>query len=116
MFCGRCGTANRNDAMFCKSCANPMANLPMASQNVLLMPQIKSPGLAAGLSFFICGLGQIYNGQIFKGLLMMAAYLVSAILIIVVVGLLTTPLLWIWGMVDAYKTADRLNNQTFELR
>jgi TM2 domain-containing membrane protein YozV len=28
---------------------------------------LKNPGLAAVLSFFISGLGQIYNGQIAKG-------------------------------------------------
>jgi TM2 domain-containing membrane protein YozV len=35
-----------------------------------------SPGVAAALSCFICGLGQIYNRQIGKGIAMMVAYLV----------------------------------------
>jgi TM2 domain-containing membrane protein YozV len=71
----------------------------------------RNPGVAAVLSFFWCGLGQIYNGQIVKGILMLAAYTVSAALIWVFIGLITTPILWIWGMVDAYNTATRLNRE-----
>jgi TM2 domain-containing membrane protein YozV len=70
---------------------------------------MKNPGVAAVLSFFYCGLGQIYNGQILKGVLMFAAYSVSIILMYVLIGFITTPILWIWGMYDAYKTAERIN-------
>jgi TM2 domain-containing membrane protein YozV len=75
---------------------------------------MRNPGVAAVLSFFWCGLGQIYNGQIGKGILMLVAYLISVSLIWLIVGLITTPILWIWGMVDAYNTAERLNRQTAE--
>jgi len=34
----------------------------------------KNPGLAAVLSFFWCGLGQIYNGEILKGVALMVLY------------------------------------------
>jgi TM2 domain-containing membrane protein YozV len=70
---------------------------------------MKSPGLAAVLSFFFCGLGQIYNGQILKGLFMLVAYAVSWWMVWLVVGIITTPILWIWGIVDAYRTAQRIN-------
>ena len=76
------------------------------------MKPAKSPGVAAVLSFFWCGLGQIYNGQIGKGIFMMICYLISCLLIFVLIGLLTTPILWIWGMVNAYSTADRQNATT----
>jgi TM2 domain-containing membrane protein YozV/RNA polymerase subunit RPABC4/transcription elongation factor Spt4 len=69
----------------------------------------KSPGVAAVLSFFWCGLGQIYNGEIGKGVLMLGAYVISWLLMFVLIGLVTTPILWIWGMVDAYRTAERFN-------
>ena len=72
---------------------------------------MRNPGIAAVLSFFWCGLGQIYNGQIGKGIAMLVAYFISAALIWVVIGLITTPILWIWGMVDAYNTAIRLNRE-----
>jgi TM2 domain-containing membrane protein YozV len=70
---------------------------------------MKSPGLAAVLSFFICGLGQIYNGQILKGLIFIVAYAVSWMMMWVMIGFITTPILWIWGIVDAYRTAQRIN-------
>jgi TM2 domain-containing membrane protein YozV len=71
--------------------------------------EAKSPGIAAVLSFFICGLGQIYNGQISKGLIMMFTYLVSWMLMLVIIGFFTTPILWIWGIIDAYRSAERIN-------
>jgi len=70
---------------------------------------MKNPGVAAVLSFFYCGLGQIYNGQIFKGVLMLVAYSISILLMYVVIGFITTPILWIWGMYDAYRKAERMN-------
>lgn len=70
---------------------------------------MKNPGIAAVLSFFWTGVGQIYNGQIGKGLIMMAVQVVNALLMWVLIGFITYPLFWIWGMYDAYKTAERLN-------
>ena len=61
------------------------------------------------LSFFWAGLGQIYNGEISKGILLIVAYAISCALIAVVIGFITTPILWIYGMVDAYRTAERFN-------
>ena len=58
----------------------------------------KNPGLAAILSFFYMGLGQIYNGQIAKGILFILLYSVSIALIMILVGLITTPILFIYGM------------------
>ena len=70
---------------------------------------MKNPGVAAVLSFFICGLGQIYNGQIFKGLIMIVCYAISWWLMFVLIGFITTPVLWIYGMYDAYKKAEKMN-------
>ena len=70
---------------------------------------MKNPGVAAVLSFFYCGLGQIYNGKILKGILLFCTYSVSWLLMYVGVGFITTPVLWIWGMYDAYKTAEKIN-------
>jgi len=70
----------------------------------------KNPGLAAVLSFFYMGLGQIYNGQIGKGVAFIVAYTISWILIFIIIGLITTPILWIYGMYDAYKSAEKINS------
>jgi TM2 domain-containing membrane protein YozV len=69
----------------------------------------KNPGLAAVLSFFWTGLGQIYNGQIAKGIGFIIIYGISWILMFLLIGFITTPILWIYGMWDAYKSAERIN-------
>ena len=100
-----------------------------------------SPGVAAVLSFLFNGLGQIYNGQIAKGLLIMA--LSSLLMIGMVVGsvfcgyyfltgfkqewalrwalwgllpsLLGTTLVGVYNIFDAYQTALRMkeDEETF---
>src|SRR3989338_8963908 len=51
--------------------------------------QIKNPGLAAVLSFFFAGLGQIYNGQMAKGLILMAIDIINFLLLFVLIGFVT---------------------------
>ena len=72
---------------------------------------MKNPGLAAVLSFFVPGLGQIYNGQIGKGIAFIIGAVISGFLTMLIIGFITYPVLWIWAMVDAYKTAERLNGE-----
>lgn len=70
---------------------------------------MKNPGLAAVLSFFFAGLGQIYNGQIGKGIGMMVLQAINVLLMWIIVGFITYPIVWIWGIYDAYKSAERYN-------
>ena len=69
----------------------------------------KNPSIATVLSFFYMGLGQIYNGQIGKGIVFIILYGISVALMFVVIGFVTTPILWIWGMVDANNSAKKIN-------
>ena len=69
----------------------------------------KNPSIATILSFFFMGLGQIYNGQIGKGIVFIILYGISVALMFVVIGFVTTPILWIWGMVDANNSAKKIN-------
>jgi len=71
----------------------------------------KNPTTAIILSFFIAGLGQLYNGEIAKGIILMILYFISWALMFAVIGFITTPILWIWGMVDANKSAKKVNEQ-----
>jgi len=71
----------------------------------------KNPAVATILSFFFMGLGQIYNGQIGKGILFLVAYIISLLLMFILIGLITTPILWIWGMIDANNSAKRINEE-----
>jgi hypothetical protein len=88
---------------------------------------LNSPGLAAVLSFFYCGLGQIYNGDFAKGLLFLLLYSTcyaasvasvwiplipaypkfSAFFVLVPLGLM----IWLYGMLDAFVGADKYNHR-----
>jgi TM2 domain-containing membrane protein YozV len=71
----------------------------------------KSPGIALLLSFFICGAGQMYNGQVGKGIAMLIAYWFTAVMMfsLLIVGGFVLGLilfvLWLWSIIDAYSTA-----------
>jgi hypothetical protein len=91
----------------------------------------KAPLFAAALSLILPGTGQVYNGQVAKGLVMAAIYLGSIAIIfggmvIVALGairdsnttpacccclpLLVVPLaILVYAIYDAYNTADKIN-------
>jgi len=71
----------------------------------------KNPATATILSFFVMGLGQIYNGQIGKGIVFIILYAISWLLMFVIIGFITTPILWIWGMIDANRSAKKINEK-----
>jgi len=69
----------------------------------------KDPGVAVLCSFFLPGAGQLYNGQVGKGLAFMVATVVNFFLLFIGIGFLTGLATWIWGMIDAHGTAERIN-------
>jgi TM2 domain-containing membrane protein YozV/rubredoxin len=69
----------------------------------------KSPALAAILSALWAGLGQIYNGEVGKGILIMVVQVVNLLRMGVIIGFITGPIVFIWAIYDAYKTAERIN-------
>jgi len=70
----------------------------------------KDAGVATLLSFFLPGAGQLYNGQVGKGLaFLLVTLFVNLPLMFVGVGFLTGLITWIWGMIDAHSSADRIN-------
>jgi TM2 domain-containing membrane protein YozV len=70
------------------------------------MPQKqKNPLLAAIGSFFIPGLGQVYNGEgMLKGMLYVLGMIIGSI-VLVLPGLAV----WIYGIYNAYKVAGKIN-------
>lgn len=70
---------------------------------------LRNPGIAAVLSFFWTGVGQIYNGEIVKGIMLILIQMVNVALMFILIGFITYPIVWIWGMYDAYKVAERMN-------
>lgn len=79
--------------------------IPNLAQAALLLngpAAPKSPGIALLLSLLIPGVGQMYNGQVAKGILMLIGCILAWL---VFLGWI----IWIWAMVDAYSTAKEMN-------
>lgn len=81
---------------------------PYYGQNALVPvhqgPEAKSPSTAAVLSMFFPGAGQVYNGQVGKGIMLFFATMFT--LVAFPLGLLP----WAWSIVDAYHSARRHNS------
>lgn len=76
---------------------------------------MRNPGIAAVLSFFWPGVGQIYNGQMTKGLILVAinaiCWLLNITLILSIIGIPVQAVLTVYAIYDAYKTAQKLNEK-----
>ena len=70
----------------------------------------KNPGVAAVLSFFVPGLGQIYNGEFGKGFGFIAGIIISGILCAIYIGFILLLILWVWAIIDAHRVAETENN------
>ena len=120
VICPNCGK-NTPEGKFCESCGasvqttqtfqQPVAQQPVyaAQQPAAAMMQKKSAGVAVILSFFLPGLGQIYNGQIGKGIILIILSVVFWLLSSIVIGIPLYIILWIYGMYNAYSTANQIN-------
>jgi TM2 domain-containing membrane protein YozV len=83
----------------------------------------RSPLLAALLSALLCGLGQIYDGRILRGIVLMALMLIlwaiGSLLGALTLGLGLLPFaivagaLWMFGVVDAYAGSRRIHRVGF---
>jgi len=68
----------------------------------------KDPGIAALLSFFVAGAGQIYVGAVGRGLVIFGGFVLLWILflfdgLLPLIGLIY----WIWNVYDAYNLAKK---------
>ncbi|HEY9206096.1 MAG TPA: zinc-ribbon domain-containing protein [Candidatus Methanoperedens sp.] len=99
-YCSNCGSEIDEKAEICPKCGVRVKAVPV---------EIKNPGLAAIASFFIPGLGQVYNGEILKGLIFMFISGIFFLLMFVLIGFILLPLFWAFNIYDAYRTAERIN-------
>lgn len=76
---------------------------------------MRSPILAAVLSIIVAGLGQIYNGQVGKGVVFIILQLINGALTAVLIGWILMPVVGLWATVDAYLVAKR-NNEGYGFR
>jgi len=109
-FCVNCGAQIDARAEICPKCGVRVAPPPppsMPPQNVNV--ERKNEGLAAILSFLFTGLGQIYNGQIGKGIMFIILGIVCVALFIILIGIPLYIILWVYNIYDAYNTAKKIN-------
>jgi TM2 domain-containing membrane protein YozV len=103
-FCSNCGEEIDIEAEICPKCG-----VRVKAPTVASTVGEKNPVLAAILSFLIAGLGQIYNGEIRKGIILIIAYVISIVLCSILIGIPLVVILWIYGIYDAYTTANKIN-------
>ena len=102
-FCPKCGFKMDDGLNFCPNCEN--------STNVVsAVRSDKSPALAAILSFFIVGLGQIYLGLTKKGILLLVGAIISGVLMLIFIGWILWLIIWIYSIYDAYISAQKINS------
>jgi TM2 domain-containing membrane protein YozV len=63
--------------------------------------KMASAFIAAVLSFFVVGLGQVYNGQLLKGIFL----LMLATLLVITTGPFLVWAVWLAGIIDAHRVA-----------
>lgn len=102
--CTSCGKAvcsacemTVNGKTVCKDCVQRMAGQTVTINR-------KEPILSLILSFLLPGLGQIYNGQVRKGIIMIIGYILLSWTCLIPI------LMWLYGMYDGYTTAVKINS------
>jgi len=116
-FCPACGKSIDPDKRFCVHCGAPLAPAPApasqaaapaASQPAYAQQpapaQKKDTAIAAIASFLFPGLGQVYNGGFVRGLCFFFGTIIGY-LFFAIPGII----IWIYGIYDAYKTANAMN-------
>jgi TM2 domain-containing membrane protein YozV len=107
VFCRDCGEKISERAEICPHCGIRQKDPPTPEQPATPPQKQKDSGIAAVASFIIPGLGQVYNGELAKGII---AGIVTIGLALTVDGLIFAVPMWIWLVYDAYQTAEELNS------
>ncbi len=146
MFCNNCGKEMKDESIFCWNCGNKVVvkkelmtedmqkdmRCKYCDKEINIKADIcphcgvrlrtivaKNPGVASVLSFFVPGLGQIYNGDIIigvafviievlslsVGIVLLQSKQTNEALILIVVCII----FWIYSMYNARKTAEKIN-------
>jgi TM2 domain-containing membrane protein YozV len=85
---------------------------PLPIQDYVMQPVMVAPKSPAGsvlLSIFIPGLGSMVNDNAGVGVTILILNIIGWVLAIVLIGIPLALGSWIWGLVDAYQSAQRWN-------
>jgi TM2 domain-containing membrane protein YozV/ribosomal protein L37E len=105
-FCPKCGTAfhSTNSTSGLNTLNSQNVITPKTANPLIDKKEEKSPFVAALCSFFIPGLGQVYNGETAKGLGIFFGTIIG-FFIFLIPGFIC----WIYGIYDAYTIAKKMN-------
>ncbi len=106
-FCFNCGREIDARAEICPKCGVRVA--PPPSPPPVVAVERKNEGVAAVLSFVFVGLGQVYNGEIGKGIAFLIIGVILVFSMIFLIGFILYPIFWIYNIYDAYNTAKSIN-------
>ena len=118
-FCPNCGSKIEPGKRFCENCGTAINSAQPATAQAAPAPayappqyaatsapaQQKNVGIAAAASFLFAGLGQVYNGNLVRGLGIFFGTIIGY-LFFMIPGIIV----WIFGIYDAYKTATKMNS------
>ena len=143
-FCKNCGSKLDPGARFCSNCGSPVLSKPPyisesrqtvpdrpmtpsprqqtmyphpvgSDRHAIIARKQKSPGVAAFLSFLWTGLGQIYVGELGRGIVFMVIAFFLFWTLFLGIGLILVPVWWIYGIFDANKLAKQHNEDLMKL-
>lgn len=103
---------------YCGACAadseiHPKAGICSECGITQVKSKRKSPVIAALLSLIIPGLGQVYAGNLYRGLALFALLGLSFCLMALIIGFFTFFATWIFAVSDAY---NMVKNKTTKSR
>lgn len=108
--CSNCGAELNENEKFCHNCGVNLNDDVNPTQTASNLSEKKTAIVSVILSFLFPGLGQLYNGQSTKGLYFIILSIVSWVLILIIIGAVLYVLVWLWSIVDAYQSAEAINN------
>jgi TM2 domain-containing membrane protein YozV len=120
-YCPKCGKEVTEEMNVCPYCGNPLKVMPTQREVPASRVTVgtKNSGLAAVLSLIIPGLGQMYAGQIGRGLLFLFVVVPLTVIIALFFFWLILPLFlplafWIWNIFDAYNICNEYNRRLMQ--
>lgn len=123
VYCFSCGIPIKEQAEICPQCGVRQRQPPASSSvtETATSYRERSPLLAAIGSMLWTGAGQIYNGELIKGIALMLLLVANGSLVVVIALtsvpvfsiflLMMLPIIWVYSVVDAYRTAVSLNGR-----